>query len=61
MSGELNLGLVLLPEYTHKGYAARLIIDTLELCFEQWRAHRVQALVMDSGTSPITIRKFYRM
>jgi len=61
MEREANLGIIILPEYLRRGYGSRVINDTLELAFEEFKLHRVQVLTMDWVGSSAAVRKLVRL
>jgi GNAT superfamily N-acetyltransferase len=47
-AGEVNIGIILQPQFRGKGYARQAIELTLKWVFEDAHFHRVQAAVMDT-------------
>jgi ribosomal-protein-alanine N-acetyltransferase len=50
-----NLGYDLLPSKWNRGYMTDALRLFLELCFEEWNFHRIQALVLPENGSSIKL------
>jgi len=47
---DLNIGIIIYPEYRRKGYATRALRLVLDKAFNEIRCHRVQAIIMNPFT-----------
>lgn len=59
--GEVNLGLILQPQYRGQGYGPQAILKVLEWVFDDLKFHRVQAVIMESPWRAIALRMFTRL
>lgn len=59
--GELNVGVIVDPLYRGRRYAYQAVSLTLAYAFEHFYAHRVQALVVDSGIKDAVVAFFTQM
>jgi ribosomal-protein-alanine N-acetyltransferase len=50
-----NLGYDLLPSKWNKGYMTEALQMFLQLCFQDWNFHRIQALVLPENTSSVRL------
>lgn len=56
---DLNIGVIIYPEYRRKGYATQALRLVLDKAFNEIRCHRIQAIIMN----PFTAAKYpsYRL
>jgi len=61
ISDELNISFAVFPDLESKGFATRLIAYLLEVAFEKFKAHRVQARVAHSALNPAQTARTIRL
>lgn len=46
LHGEVNIGIILQPEYQGKGYAREVVQRVAKIAFEEGKCHRLQAKLL---------------
>ena len=59
--GELNIGIILQPEYQGKGYACEVVRRVASIAFDEEKCHRLQAILLEHVAMDRALSLFTKM